>query len=255
MAEIIINYKGGKGIVITNNYYPSEGFIQNKSTVNFNAPSSDFRNELLTSPCGDISIDKIKIISTPDKGRLFYVTNPGVLPNAYANVYVGQIISVSDLLNNNIMRFNAEGSVNDEEITTYITSFKFERYCALNSTNVITTVELNMISAEREFEIITPEDLDFFVKSAGTIDRVNPAFDYCAILNLASSCYVYRQLRSGFDIQTGDRVFTNFDATTSFNGGLKYYKLLSSLLPADSISYIAKIDNNGIVTSVFGTCD
>lgn len=255
MAEIKIQYKGSREVTLTNNYYPAESYLSNKNNINFNSIGNEFRDLLLNSTCGNLNDDNIKITQLPDKGRLFYLTNPNSTNPIYLNVYVGQIITVSALLNDNILRFNAEGSVNNEQTQSYLTNFKFERYCNLTSNNVIVTVNLNMISATRDFEIITPDDLDFFTRSNGYTDQVDLGFDYCSILNLQDSCFIYRQLRSGFDVQTGDRVFVNYDASIVFNGGLKYYKMIASVQPSGATSYIVKIDVNGLVTSVFGTCD
>lgn len=144
MAQIKISVKGKLEMTLTRNYNSLSLFTANKDDVGFNETGNDFYNYCITSPCGSWVGDKIKILSLPNKGRLYYNSTPLSTPT-YANVTVGQEIMVRDLIDYQVLRFSAEGSFNDEFTESYLTNFTFERYCVSTAQNITVKVNLNMI--------------------------------------------------------------------------------------------------------------
>lgn len=141
MANLKIKSKGINDIYLTRGYNTEALFNINKDDVLFNETVNDFNSILSISSCSSWTNDKIKILSLPNKGRLFYKDSS----NTFSNCYVGQEILVTDLLLNKVLKFNAEGMFNDQNTTSYITSFSFERYCGIVESDVICNVNLNMI--------------------------------------------------------------------------------------------------------------
>lgn len=131
-------------MTLTRNYNSLSVFTANKDDVGFNESGNPFYDYSLNSPCGSWTGDKIKILSLPNKGRLYYNSTPLSTPT-YANVTVGQEIMVRDLIDYKVLRFSAEGSFNDEFTESYLTNFTFERYCVSTAQNITVKVNLNMI--------------------------------------------------------------------------------------------------------------
>lgn len=148
MAEIKFRNRGVKEITLTRQYNTANSYTANKDDVRFNDSANEFSDYCFQITCGVWQNDKIKILSIPDKGKLFYLTNPGSANLIYANVIVGQEFLVRDLIDNKILKFNGEGFANNSYAGTYLTSFKIERFCGANSNNIITTIRLNMIDVE-----------------------------------------------------------------------------------------------------------
>ena len=144
MAQIKISVKGKLEMTLTKNYNSLSVFMANKDDVGFNESGNPFYDYLLNSPCGSWTGDKIKILSLPYKGRLYYNSTPLSAPT-YLNVAVGQEISVRDLIDYKVLRFSAEGSTDGQYTESYLTNFTFERYCISTSQNVTVKVNLNMI--------------------------------------------------------------------------------------------------------------
>ena len=148
MANIIFKYKGKNDLNLTREFNSTPAFVANKDDVKFNDTSNPFSDYLASSSCGSWTDDKIKILSLPHKGRLFYLTNPGGGTAVYANVTVGQEIVVRDMTDNKVLKFSAEGSSDGQHTGNYFTEFTFERYCATTPSNVVSTVKLNMIDTQ-----------------------------------------------------------------------------------------------------------
>lgn len=144
MAQIKISVKGKLEMTLTRNYNSLSVFTANKDDVGFNENVNPFYDYSLNSPCGSWTGDKIKILSLPDKGRLYYNSTPLSTPT-YANVTVGQEIMVRDLIDYKVLRFSAEGSTDGQYTESYLTNFTFERYCISSSQNITVKVNLNMI--------------------------------------------------------------------------------------------------------------
>lgn len=149
MANIIFKYKGKNDLNLTREFNSTPAFVANKDDVKFNDTSNPFSDYLASSSCGSWTDDKIKILSLPHKGRLFYLTNPGGGTAVYANVTVGQEIVVRDMTDNKVLKFSAEGSSDGQHTGNYFTEFTFERYCATTPSNVVSTVKLNMIDTQQ----------------------------------------------------------------------------------------------------------
>lgn len=148
MADIKISVKGFNEIILTRDYNSLSTFFNNTDNVGFNEVGNDFYTYCLTSPCGGVwSGDKIKILTLPNKGRLYYNSNAGGTPS-YLDVTVGQEILVRDLIDYKILRFSAEGSTDGQFTDNYITNFTFERYCSGTATNITVSVKLNMIDTK-----------------------------------------------------------------------------------------------------------
>lgn len=167
MANIIFKYKGKKDLNLTREFNSTPTFVANKDDVKFNDTSNPFSDYLASSSCGSWTDDKIKILSLPHKGRLFYLTNPGGGTAVYANVTVGQEIVVRDMTDNKVLKFSAEGSSDGQYTGNYFTEFTFERYCATTPSNVVSTVKLNMIDIQQAVSgiMITNKSVN---QSAGT---------------------------------------------------------------------------------------
>lgn len=144
MANITISVKGKFEINLTRNYNSLAVFNENKDDIGFNDSINEFYNYCLSSPCGSWVGDKIKILTLPDKGRLFYNATPLASPT-YFDVVVGQEISVRDLIDYKVLKFNGEGTYNNQFTDNYFTTFTFERYCVATSQNVTVSTKLNMI--------------------------------------------------------------------------------------------------------------
>ena len=251
MAYINIQALGVNNITLSRNYDAAQTYVLHRDHVLFNDGQNAFSDFCLNSPCGSFANDKIKFLTLPDKGFLFYNTNPTGVAN-YAPVTIGQEMLVKDLIDYKILKFNGEGSFDGQYAINYLTNFKIERFCSDLSTNVITTVNLNM--TVRFFGDINPEPpeiLEAFMRSNGVV-QVGEHSALCE-LGLNSGIYVNRWGRTGFDIQTGDRAFTNQTGSAPYVGENKRYRLQSMLIPSDQPSYIVEIDNNGFIGSYF-TC-
>lgn len=164
MGEFIIKNKGFKELYLTRNYNSTGVYSQFKDDAYFNADTNPFSDYCFQVTCGVWQDDKIKIISLPDKGRLYYLTNPNLGNPIYSNVFVGQMILVRDLIDNKVLRFNAEGDSNNQYTGNYLTEFKIERFCGLNSNNIIGSVKLNMIdtqvSIEEKYELYITQECE-----------------------------------------------------------------------------------------------
>lgn len=250
MAILKFSNKGRKDIYLTKNYNSGSSWIVNKDNIRFNTSTNDFNNYILASTCGSLVNDKIKIKTLPDKGRLFYVTNPTDVIPVYSDVTVGQEITANDLINYNVLRFNAEGYVDNQNVTDYATAFTFERYCSTTASNIITHVNLNMLHIAFEGGDPVPSDpenLEFFMRSAGITQSTNPLYNYCSLF-LATGCYINRYNRTGFDIQSGDRVYIDNTGNTPYAGASKVFRIQSAIVQTDTEAYIGRIDNNGVIS-------
>lgn len=147
MGNFIFRNKGFKEIYLTRNYNSLATFNEFNDDAMFNDDVNPFSDYCFQVTCGIWQNDKIKILSLPDKGRLFYLTNPGVSVPVYANVTIGQMVLVRDMIDYKVLKFNAEGSTDEQFIGNYLTEFKIERFCGAQSNNIISTVKLNMIDA------------------------------------------------------------------------------------------------------------
>jgi len=148
MGEFIIRNKGFKELIISRNYNSLTNYSQFKDDGYLNVDSNPFSDYCYQVTCGIWQNDKIKILSLPDKGRLFYLTNPNAGNPIYSNVFVGQMILVRDLTDNKVLKFNAEGDFNNQFSGNYLTEFRIERFCGLVSNNIIASVKLNMVDAQ-----------------------------------------------------------------------------------------------------------
>ena len=155
MANIIFKYKGKNDLNLTREFNSTHEFVANKDDVKFNDTSNPFSDYLASSSCGSWTDDKIKILSLPHKGRLFYLTNPGGGAAVYADVTVGQEIVVRDMTENKVLKFSAEGSSDGQYTGNYFTEFTFERYCATTPSNVVSTVKLNMIDIQQAVSVLS----------------------------------------------------------------------------------------------------
>lgn len=165
MAQIKISVKGKLEMTLTRNYNSLSVFTANKDDVGFNETGNDFYNYCITSPCGSWVGDKIKILSLPNKGRLYYNSTPLSTPT-YANVTVGQEIMVRDLIDYKVLRFSAEGSADGQFTESYLTNFTFERYCVSTAQNITVKVNLNMIDDKLAVSNIYVTDV---VRDNGTV--------------------------------------------------------------------------------------
>lgn len=147
MAYINIKTKGVREITITANYNSLSTWSANKDDVGINNAGSEFNDYAMNSVCGNWANDKIKILSLPNKGYLFYNTQRGGTPS-FAPVTVGQEILTKDLIDYKVLKFSAEGESDNQHTGTYITSFTLERFCGAASNNEIVTVNLNMVDLE-----------------------------------------------------------------------------------------------------------
>lgn len=147
MGEFIIKNKGFKELYLNRNYNSSGTYSQFKDDGFFNDGTNPFSDYMFQVTCGVWQNDKIKILSLPDKGRLFYLTNPNSGNPIYSNVTLGQMILVRDLIDNKVLKFNAEGDFDNQYSLNYLTEFKFERFCGADSNNIISSVKLNMVDA------------------------------------------------------------------------------------------------------------
>lgn len=147
MGEFIIKNKGFRELYLTRIYNSSGTYNQFRDDGFFNDDVNPFSDYMFQVTCGVWQNDKIKIISLPSKGRLYYLTNPNLGNPIYSNVTVGQMILVRDLIDNKVLKFNAEGDFNNQFFDNYLTEFKIERFCGADSNNIIASVKLNMIDA------------------------------------------------------------------------------------------------------------
>lgn len=164
MGEIIVKNKGYKELYLTRNYNSQTTYNQYKDDAYFNDDANPFSDYMFQVTCGTWQNDKIKILSLPDKGRLFFLTNPNQGNLVYSNVIVGQLILVRDLIDNKILKFNAEGDSNNQFFGNYLTEFKIERFCGSDSNNIIASVKLNMIDAQvsinDKYDLFIPQICD-----------------------------------------------------------------------------------------------
>lgn len=251
MAYINIQSLGVNNMTLSRNYDAAQTYSLHRDHIMFNEGSNAFSDFCLNSPCGSFANDKIKFLTLPDKGFLFYNTNPTGVAN-YAPVTIGQEMLVKDLIDYKILKFNGEGSADGQYAINYLTSFKIERFCSGVSTNVITTVNLNM--TVRFFGGVDPmpeSPVEEFAFSSG-VNPVGNANTACE-LNLDDIRYINRWGRSGYDIQNGDRVFVNLAGTSVYAGDNKRYRVQSVLVPNTYPSYVVQVDNNGFI-SLYYNC-
>lgn len=150
MSNLKVKIKGRKNLTISANYNSlSTSYTQNKDDVKFGDGSNLFKDYLFTSSCGNWQDDKIILKALPDKGRLFYLTNPLDSVPVYADCFVGQAIIVRDILDNKVLKFQAEGSSDNQFTGTYITELKFERFCGNTSSNIMTYLTINMVDLQQ----------------------------------------------------------------------------------------------------------
>lgn len=146
MAELNFKYKGQREFYLTRYFDPYSDFTPFKDDVGFMDENNPFSDFISSSTCGNWETDKIKFLSIPDKGFLFYLTNPQSTPAIYDHVQVGQEILTRNLIAYNVLGFNGEGLENNQYTENYLTEFSFERMCSGVSSDVIFTVKLNMIT-------------------------------------------------------------------------------------------------------------
>lgn len=113
--------------------------------MKFGEGTNTLKDYLFTSNCVVWQDDQIKILSLPDKGKLFYLTNPNFPTPIYAECFLGQMIVVRDILDNKVLKFQAEGFTDNAFTGTYMTMFKFERFCGQTASNVVTHLSLSMV--------------------------------------------------------------------------------------------------------------
>lgn len=203
MGELIIKNKGYTELYLTRNYNSSTTFNQLRDDAYFNVDSNPFSNYCYQVTCGIWQNDKIKILSLPDKGRLFYLTNPNVGTPVYANVTIGQMILVRDLIDNKVLKFNAEGDSNNQFTGNYLTEFKIERFCGLQSNNIIASVKLNMLDAQvsigERYQFYIPQTCQNNGNSPTNYDvwcQGSEDFSFATLLN-ASTGYIRMTLDGG----------------------------------------------------------
>ena len=149
MSNIKVKIKGVKQITINRTYNSLAPYVQYRDDAKMADTTNAFTDYLSSSGC-DPNEDKVVIKTLPDKGKLFYLTNPAAPTPVYAEVTTGQSILVKDILINKVLKFQAEGFSNNAFSGTYMTAFKFERFCGTVSTNVIATVNLSMVDEYRD---------------------------------------------------------------------------------------------------------
>lgn len=205
MANIIFKYKGKNDLNLTREFNSTPAFVANKDDVKFNDTSNPFSDYLASSNCGSWTDDKIKILSLPHKGRLFYLTNPGGGTAVYADVTVGQEIVVRDMTDNKVLKFSAEGSSDGQYTGNYFTEFTFERYCATTPSNVVSTVKLNMIDIQQAVSgiMITNKSVNQSAGS-GTFNLVvtGAPFVGYAIAKMTNSSYNDYQKIASVSVET-----------------------------------------------------
>lgn len=145
MSNINIKSKGGQEIVLSREYNSNSLHNLNKDDVGFNDTPNQFSDFCLNSICGNWENDKIKIISLPNKGRLFYLTNPYAQNEIYADCYIGQEIIIRSMVDEKVLMFAAEGTTDNAFTGNYLTEFTIERYCGDTPSNVLTKVKINMV--------------------------------------------------------------------------------------------------------------
>lgn len=145
MGEFIIKNKGFKELYLTCTYNSNITYKPFRDSAYFSEGNNPFNDYMFQVTCGTWQNDKIKILSLPDKGKLFYLTNINNGNPIFALVTVGQMFLVRDIIEYKILKFNAEGFFDNEFSGNYLTSFNIERFCGTESNNIISTVKLNMI--------------------------------------------------------------------------------------------------------------
>lgn len=190
MGEFIIRNKGFKELYLNRNYNSSGTYSQFKDDGFFNDGTNPFSDYMFQVTCGVWQNDKIKILSLPDKGRLFYLTNPNAGNPIYSNVFIGQMILVRDIIDNKVLKFNAEGDYDNQFFDNYLTEFKIERFCGVDSNNIIASVKLNMIDArvsiDLKYDIFIPQTCDYNGSSPTNYDvycEGEQDFKFSTILN------------------------------------------------------------------------
>lgn len=190
MGILKFKNKGKKEIYLTRSYNSVPAFTQYKDDAHFNDDQNPFSDYCFQVTCGNWQNDKIKITSLPNKGKLFYQTNPALSNPVYAPVEIGQIILVRDLIDYRVLQFNAEGSYNSQFTGNYLTEFKIERFCGTESNGIIATVKLNMIDVNiavgGKYPLYIPQNCtntgdsptNYDVYCQGTLD-----FQFSQILN------------------------------------------------------------------------
>lgn len=144
MSNIKVKIKGVKQITINGIYNSLAPYVQYKDDAKMADTTNAFTDYLSSSGCNP-NDDKIVIKQLPDKGSLFYLTNPAAPTPVYAVVTLGQSILVKDILINKVLKFQAEGLSDNAFTGTYMTTFKFERFCGIASNNIIASVNLSMV--------------------------------------------------------------------------------------------------------------
>ena len=103
-ASLTVSVKGVRNITLTRTYYyNTNNFSPYVDDVKFSDNSNPFSDMLFQSNCMNWNDDKIKILSLPDKGFLFYLQNPNQPLPIYAPVTVGQEIIVRDIIDNRVL--------------------------------------------------------------------------------------------------------------------------------------------------------
>lgn len=140
----------GVGEIYLTRYYNSESvYNSEKDDLHFNDDQNPFSDYCFQLTCGNWQNDKIKILTLPTLGKLFYQTNPGASIANYAAVTIGQMITVRDMVDFRILKFSAEGEYDGQFLGNYLTEFTIERFCGTTSNNIITTVKLNMVDIQQ----------------------------------------------------------------------------------------------------------
>lgn len=165
MGEFIIKNKGFKELYLNGSYNSNFLYRPFRDDAHFTEGSNDFYDYLYQSTCGIWQNDKIKILSLPDKGKLFYLTNPNGGAPVFSNVSIGQMFLVRDLIDNKILKFNAEGFFDSQFSGNYLTQFSIERFCGIQSSNIISTVKLNMIDGQVDIN----DKYDIFISQSCNI--------------------------------------------------------------------------------------
>lgn len=145
MSQIQIKIKGKKEITVSAHYNSLSTYTQYHDDVKFAEGSNPLKDYLYTTSCGTWQDDRIKILSLPHKGKLFYLTNPSDPTPIYAECTVGQFMIVRDILDDKVLKFQGEGFTDNAFTGTYMTTFKFERYCGAVPSNIVVHLNLSMV--------------------------------------------------------------------------------------------------------------
>lgn len=189
MSILKVKIKGRRDLTVSANYNSLAQYTQNNDDAKFADVSNPFKDYLFTSSCGNWQDDKIVIKTLPDKGRLFFLTNPLDSVPVYSNCFVGQIIVVRDILDNKVLKFQAEGASDNQFTGTYLTKLKFERVCADTPSNIMTYLSINMVDLQQlESSIfVTDQVKDFNGNSTFKLHVENATFNGFAVSNLVAT--------------------------------------------------------------------